>query len=114
MPIIAELQSSIEVKAPRANISFRRKGNADFTFINLSEPRQSSDKCVKKIVRSNAMRVYHRLAKQKATKERAEKFRYSWKYCGGSSLTMTSQNQDHRLTKKGNSTVQGLAITVDK
>ena len=52
-----------------------RKSTAEFTFINLSEPKQSRDKTLKKIVRSNAMRTYRQMEKQKAIIERSQRAR---------------------------------------
>ena len=55
----------------RANVKVETslKSAPGFTFINLSEPvKQSKDKDLRKLVRSNAMRAYRQAAKQTAVK----------------------------------------------
>lgn len=70
------VRADVTVKAPRVSTGMEGKRKAEFTFINLSEPKQSKDRDVKKIVRSNAMRTYHQMTKQKAIQERAQKAQF--------------------------------------
>lgn len=56
----------------KTKVNMGGKAAAEFTFINLSEPKQSKDKKFKRIIRSNAMRTYRQLEKRKAATKRVQ------------------------------------------
>ena len=73
MSPVAIIRPDSKSRVPSVSPSMEGKSAAAFTFINLSEPRQSKDKDLKKLVRSNAMRTYRQMEKKKAINERAQK-----------------------------------------
>ncbi len=67
------IRSSGNARASKTSPSKEGTFAAEFTFINLSEPKQSKDKDLKKIVRSNAMRSFRQSERQKAVLKRTQK-----------------------------------------
>lgn len=66
------VRANVKVKTSKRAVDIGGKGASGFTFINLSEPvKQSKDKDLRKVVRSNAMRAYRQAMKQTAVKERS-------------------------------------------
>lgn len=59
-------RASDQSKVRRSGPRLRHQAAGDFTFINLSEPKQSKDESLRRFVRSNAMRNYRQKEKQKA------------------------------------------------
>ena len=65
----------LATKAPKVTSMPASKPKEGWAFVNLSEPMQSKDKSLRKMVRSNAMRDYCRKNKKKtkrATKHKSE------------------------------------------
>ena len=91
MSPVAVTRSDSKARTSPVSPSMEEKSAAGFTFINLSEPRQSKDKDLKKIVRSNAMRTYRQMEKKKAIVERAQKAKLDR---GGSESPLSSPNAE--------------------
>ncbi len=64
-----ELQPSMEARKDTPVL--RRQSAEDWTFVNLSEPKQSKDKNLRQFVRSNAMRDYRQKKKLDKTRNRS-------------------------------------------
>ena len=59
-------RSSQHVELSISKIEFDERSNTELTFVNLTEPKQSKDRGLKKIVRSTVMRTYRQKEKRKA------------------------------------------------
>ena len=86
-------------KSPKDNTIPTPKPKTGWAFVNLSEPKQSKDKSLRRMVRSNAMRDYCRKKKKKtkrATKHKSELGDSSARHeVNGSSLPTLILDGDH-------------------
>ena len=66
------IRSRMKPRPSNAEVNKEYSPKSEFTFINLSDPNQSKDKDLRKTVRSQAMRAYSQMVKQKAPAKRRQ------------------------------------------